>query len=154
MPSSARVVVANVRTSLRRPRGPGVRTQTVSDALPMSNPATRSNNTSTGTPPRSAADGASTGGSSARKQTHALTAAIKGHPRTPRHTPRRAGRHQCVTTSPDDRGHSHPQGQRSRSQSITPSDGRAVDVHTERVTPPPDTDLWDIFCWSTYAVDI
>jgi hypothetical protein len=81
--SSARVVVGNVRTSPRRPRGPGVRTHTVNDALPMSSPATRSNNTSTATTPRSATDETPPGGPSARKQTHALTAAIKGAPENP-----------------------------------------------------------------------
>src|SRR4051812_14718878 len=78
---SPRVVVLNVRVWLiRRPPGPaGVRRQTVSDALPMSSPATRSNSTST-TTTSSRVDGRWTpsGGSSARTQTHALAAAIKG----------------------------------------------------------------------------
>ncbi|MCU1614482.1 MAG: hypothetical protein JWO98_2022 [Frankiales bacterium] len=40
-------VVLNVRVSLCRPRGPAVRTHTVSHALPTSSPAIRSNSTST-----------------------------------------------------------------------------------------------------------
>ena len=41
------VIVLNVRVSLCRPRRePGVRTQTVTDSLPTSKPATRSNMTS------------------------------------------------------------------------------------------------------------
>jgi hypothetical protein len=48
--SSARVVVGKRPRLPRRPRGPGVRTHTVSVALPISRPATRSNSTTTGDP--------------------------------------------------------------------------------------------------------
>ena len=48
------VVVLNVRVSLRRPpRGPGVRRHTVTDSLPTSRPATRSNMTSMASLPSS-----------------------------------------------------------------------------------------------------
>jgi hypothetical protein len=48
------VVVLNVRVSARRPpRGPGVRTHTVTESLPTSRPATRSNMTSIGPSPSS-----------------------------------------------------------------------------------------------------
>jgi hypothetical protein len=44
-------IVLKVRVSLRRPpRGPGVRTHTVTDSLPTSKPATRSNMTSMASP--------------------------------------------------------------------------------------------------------
>jgi hypothetical protein len=78
MTTSARVVVLNVRVWLiRRPRAPGVRTQTHNDSLPMSNPATRSNRTSTLITSHDSGWTPS-GGTSARTQTHALVAAIKG----------------------------------------------------------------------------
>src|SRR3954462_13212170 len=99
---SDRDIVENVRTSpTRRPRGPGVRTQTVTDALPTSSPATRSNKTSTCDPSSGRHRGVvrrdlcQDTDPRARSNNHR-------HPRTPRHTPQRAHPRQCVSTSPDD----------------------------------------------------
>src|SRR5829696_3705789 len=51
------VVVLNVRVTLRRPpRGPGVRTHTVTESFPTSRPATRSNMTSMAPPPLPSGD--------------------------------------------------------------------------------------------------
>ncbi|WP_233495858.1 type II toxin-antitoxin system PemK/MazF family toxin [Geodermatophilus sp. TF02-6] len=122
----------NVRVSLRRPRGPDVRTQTVSVALPMSSPATRSWTTSMSTLPCIATDGVSSGGPSARTQTHALTAAIKGHPRAPRHTDLRAPAPLCRDVA-GPLQHSHRQGQRSKSQ---PLQTRECPSRCKRVSAP------------------
>jgi hypothetical protein len=109
---SERVIVANVRVcDVRRPALVlGVRTQTVTDALPTSSPATRSNITSIPTnpfpsnPPTGVDRRASPGRSSARTQTHALYGSNQAATRRPRaihlnglHDP-----YQCVPTSPDD----------------------------------------------------
>ncbi len=75
---SERVIVANVRTSLRQPRGPGMRTHTVTDALPTSSPVTRSNSTSTADPLLRSTSTGVTGGLSARTQTYVLAATITG----------------------------------------------------------------------------
>jgi hypothetical protein len=81
MTCSERVIVENVRVSARRPpRGPGVRTQTVSVALPMSSPATRSYRTSISDPLLAIDDlqGVARRDLNAWTQTRALTAAIRG----------------------------------------------------------------------------
>ena len=83
-----RVIVRNVRVSLcRRPPTPGVRTHTVTDFLPMSSPATRSNITSiaTTTDPfrRDTRSRRHSEGPLTRTQTHVLAATIR-HTRGPR----------------------------------------------------------------------
>src|SRR6478735_9273181 len=87
---SERVIVGNVRVSLRRrpARLLGVRTHTVTAALPTSSPATRSNMTSIPTnshPDDTGRSGraASPGRSSARTQTHALTGSNQAAPEDP-----------------------------------------------------------------------
>jgi hypothetical protein len=63
-PSERSCPAGNVRGSPRRPRVPGVRTQGVNVALPMSSPATRSCMTSIRSLPCIATDGVSSGGPS------------------------------------------------------------------------------------------
>src|SRR4051794_32591077 len=122
MTCSERVIVENVRVSARRPpRGPGVRTQTVSVFLPMSSPATRSNRTSTADP-------------------SSPSTTYRGRPEGPQLKGHRPARSRQQSKAPEDpapntsagspapvtddvagrQHHSHRQGLRSRSQRITP----------------------------------
>src|SRR5215207_7228986 len=106
------VVVLNVRVwLLRPPRGPGTRTQTVAESFPTSRPATRSNMTSIPSPfPRLR-----------RLSPHHVgpEGPLPGH-RPPRHTPKRARPHQCVSTSPADPQFSSASAATRRAQPITP----------------------------------
>src|SRR5215212_1476666 len=82
------VVVLNVRVSLRRPREPVVRTHTVTEPLPTSSPATRSNMTSIASllPAREATlvSPRRSGGTSARTQTRVLSRQQSSGNRDPR----------------------------------------------------------------------
>src|SRR5829696_7591890 len=124
-------VVLNVRVWLRRPpRGPGTRTQTVAESFPTSRPATRSNMTSTAPPPLHQGDPRLM--ASVRRDLcqdtdpRALLATIQRQPRPPRHTPKRARPHQCVSTSPADPPFSSASAATRRAQPITPLAREAV----------------------------
>ena len=110
------VVVLNVRVSCAgHAARPGVRTHTVTRALPIPAPRpgrralpSRSTPSHRPTGPPARPGQASPGRSSAGIQTHVLAATIQRHPKTPRHTPQRAHPHQCVPTSPSDPRFSSP----------------------------------------------
>src|SRR3954447_13229104 len=122
MTCSERVIVENVRVWDRRPpRGPGVRTQTVSVFLPMSSPATRSYRTSTSDPLlTSTTCRASSGGPSMQGHRPARSRQQSRAPEDPAPNTS-AGSPAPVTDDVAGRQkHSHRQGLRSRSQRITP----------------------------------
>src|SRR3954451_4330896 len=77
--SSASVVVANVRTSCRRPpRGPATRTHAFRSALPMSNPAHRSNTVSIPAPSHDHDEATVRGSTKGKSLSHVLTATVQG----------------------------------------------------------------------------
>src|SRR5215217_6317891 len=119
------VVVLNVRVWLRQPpRGPRTRTQTVAESFPTSRPATLVEHDLHG--PSSPPSGDPRLMASVRRDLcqdtdpRALLATIQRQPRPPRHTPKRARPHQCVSTSPADPPLSSASAATRRAQPITP----------------------------------